>query len=339
MLAMNIQPPTINDNLKTITARLTALWALSESGLGGMMHALKIPFTGFFLGGFAIVIITLIAHFSDNKPFSAILQATVLVVLVKAAASPHSPPMAYIAVGFQGLIGALLFTVIPFFRLAAPLFGMLALLESAVQKFLVATLIFGKSIWEALDAFIASVLKDLSIFNEFSFSFWLILIYTSVYVLWGGLLGWWASGLPKVLHQRSSVLLLQYSELSIEKTNEQTEQKKKRNRKLFLTFLVLAFIVLVFLLQGSGHKALFAIARTTAALLLLFYIVNPVVQWLMQRWLAKSKRSSQLNELLDVLPELKGYLSPAMLLARQHHKGLNVYKAFVENLIVLALYK
>lgn len=77
-------------------SRLTALWALSESGLGGMMHAVKIPFTGFFLGGFAIVIITLIAHFSKT-PFKSILQATLLVILVKAAASPHSPPMAYLS--------------------------------------------------------------------------------------------------------------------------------------------------------------------------------------------------------------------------------------------------
>ena len=59
----------------------------------------------------------------------------------------------------------------------------------------------------------------------------------------------------------------------------------------------------------------------------------------MQRWLAKSKKSTQLNELLDVLPELRSYIAPAMLLAKQNHKGIKVYKVFVENLIVLALYK
>jgi hypothetical protein len=335
---MNLEHQTPNIKHETAINRLTALWALSESGLGGMMHALKIPFTGFFLGGFAIVIITLIAHFSD-KPFKAILQATVLVVLVKAAASPHSPPMAYIAVGFQGLIGALMFTVIPFFRIAAPLFGMLALFESAVQKFITATLIFGKSIWEALDAFVASVLKDLSVFNDFSFSFWLIVIYTAVYVLWGCLLGWWASGLPKFLHHYSDDLLLRYSKLEEKETGEQSVKNKKWNKKLLITFLVLAFIVIVFLLQGSGHKALFAIARTIAALLLLFYLINPLVKWLMQRWLAKKQRSTRLNELMDALPELRGYIAPAMLLARQNQKGLGVYKAFIENLIVLALYK
>ena len=129
-----------------IIMRLTALWALSESGLGGAMHAFKIPFTGFFLGGFAILIVCLIAYHSTHK-WKAIIQATLLVILIKATASPQSPPMAYVAVAFQGLIGALLFSIIPFFRLAAVLFGMLALLESATQKFLLTTLIFGKSMF------------------------------------------------------------------------------------------------------------------------------------------------------------------------------------------------
>ena len=318
--------------------RLTALWALSESGLGGVMHVLKIPFTGFFLGGFAIIIITLIAHYSQNT-FKTILQATILVILVKAAASPHSPPMAYIAVAFQGLIGAVLFTAIPFFNIASPLFGMVALLESAVQKFLVATLIFGKSIWEALDAFMASVLKDLSIFYAFSFSFWLIVVYTTVYVLWGFLLGLWASKLPKIVNQRSADLLMQFNSLPISTNNEQSFKTKKRNRKLLFTLLVLVFIVSVFFLQGSSYKALFAIIRTIAALLLLFYIVTPVANWLMKRWLDKQKQSNQLNVILDILPELRTYIAPAMQLAKQNHKGLLVYKAFVEYLIVLALYK
>jgi hypothetical protein len=290
------------------------------------------------LGGFAIIIITLIAHYSQTT-FKTILQATVLVILVKAAASPHSPPMAYIAVGFQGIIGALLFSAIPFFNIAAPLFGMLALLESAVQKFLVATLIFGKSIWDALDLFTASVLKDLSIFNEFSFSFWLIIVYTTVYVLWGFLLGLWASKLPKIVHQRSADLLMQFNSLPISTHNEQSNKTKKRNRKLLFTLLVLVFIVSVFFVQGSSHKALHAIVRTIAALLLLFYIITPIANGLMKRWLDKQKHSNQLNVILDTLPELRSYIAPAMQLAKYNHKGLLVYKAFVEYLIVLALYK
>jgi hypothetical protein len=316
--------------------RLTALWALSESGLGGLMHALKIPFTGFFLGGFAIVIITMLAQLSP-KPFATIVQATMLVVLIKAAASPHSPPMAYIAVGFQGFIGGVLFQFIPFTRLAAVLFGSIALFESAVQKFLVATLIFGKSIWEALDGFVSAVLKDLSLFYAFSFSFWLIGIYTFVYIIWGGWLGWWASGRLKVLEQKSAPLLLSYNELQVKEVSL-ISPSKKRNTKLWMTLLVLLGIIIVFVWQGSINKALYVVLRTMAALALLFFVLTPIVKWLMAYWVSKRKTSSAFTDLMDTLPELRSYVKPAMVLAKQSHSGVSVYFAFVENLIILTLY-
>ena len=51
-----------------IFIRLTALWALIEAGLGGLLHAFHLPFTGIILGGFAVLIISLLAqHF--EKPF------------------------------------------------------------------------------------------------------------------------------------------------------------------------------------------------------------------------------------------------------------------------------
>jgi hypothetical protein len=113
--------------------RITALWAFSECALGGVMHALKIPFTGIIVGGFSVLSIGMLAHVSGRSA-AAILRATLLVVLVKAVVSPHSPPTAYLAVGFQGLAGALILSRVRPFALAAYLFGFLAILESALQK-------------------------------------------------------------------------------------------------------------------------------------------------------------------------------------------------------------
>ncbi len=329
----------MNQQPSPIIMRLTALWALSESGLGGLMHAFKIPFTGFFLGGFAIVIITLIAHHSTRK-WKSIMQATLLVVLIKAAASPHSPPMAYIAVAFQGIAGAVFYSTVPFFRLAGILFGMIALFESAIQKFLVMTLIFGKSVWEALDSFFLGILKDLSFSSDFSFSFWLIATYTLGYTLWGILLGWWATALPARISNQSEQILANYKNLVPETVSAQQTNRKKRNRKMMATLFMLLFIATTFLLQGSGGKAFYAIARTVAALLLLFYFINPLVKWLMQKWLSKeeAKNKNQVSTLMDTIPELKNHVQPAMQLARQQHSGLPVYRAFVLNLIVFSLY-
>ncbi|MCK5088079.1 MAG: hypothetical protein KAQ90_11190, partial [Melioribacteraceae bacterium] len=66
--------------------RLTALWAFSEAALGGILHALKIPLTGLFVGGAAVIFISLIAYYSEKK--HAILRATLLVVIVKFVVAP-----------------------------------------------------------------------------------------------------------------------------------------------------------------------------------------------------------------------------------------------------------
>ena len=137
------------------------------------MFAFKIPFTGIFLGGFAVIIITLIAKYSTNK-WRSILQSTLLVILVKAVASPHSPPPAYFAVGFQGLAGACIYAPFSMNRFSAVLFGVLAMLESASQKIIVMTLIYGKNIWVALDSFFEMIVKDFGIGKHVSFSIWII---------------------------------------------------------------------------------------------------------------------------------------------------------------------
>ncbi|MCU0440864.1 MAG: hypothetical protein MUE96_00555 [Bacteroidia bacterium] len=317
--------------------RLTALWALSESGLGGMMHAFKIPFTGFFLGGFAIVVITLIAQVSKHS-FKSIMQATALVLMVKAVASPHAPPMAYIAVGFQGLAGAVLYQFVPYRYLAAILFGGVALFESAVQKFLVATLLFGKSIWEALDTFVSSILKDLSVVADFSFSFWLIAVYTAGYTLWGMLLGWWSAGLFNRLQQNKEAILAQFENTSVGASPLAEMQNSKRMNKLWMSLIVLCLIVLVFALSNQLNKAAYAFVRTIAALMLLFWVITPLVQWCVQYWVKRNKQTGALVVLMEQLPELKGYVKPALLLAKKQTRGLAIYPKFIQNLLILTLY-
>lgn len=320
-----------------IITRLTALWAISESGLGGFMHALKIPFTGFFLGGFAIVIITLIAHNSQSK-WKAVMQATFIVMIIKAAVSPQSPPTAYLAVAFQGLAGALVYSLFLVTKFSGAFFGMIALAESAMQKLIVMTLIFGKTIWEALDAFFQSISKDLHIDNPVSFSFWIIALYVGAHVLWGGILGIWAVDLPKKLEAKAAEI-----STNIITTNDAGTQKKspakRKNKLLFLVF-TLVFIISVFIFQGSMNRAVYAIFRTIAALLILYFIINPIVKWALNQWLQKqgAKKQTAINAVLDVVPELKSYLNPAMRIARRNHKGISVYAAFVVNWIVLSLY-
>ena len=135
-----------------IIARLTALWALSEAGLGGVLHALQSPFTGFFVGGFAIVLVSLIAYFAEDKR-KTIFRSLLVVLIIKLAVSPHSPPTSYLAVSFQALMAALIYSNLSLSKWSAMLLGVITLIESALQKLLVLTLIYGKSLWEAINSF------------------------------------------------------------------------------------------------------------------------------------------------------------------------------------------
>jgi len=315
--------------------RLTALWALSESGLGGIMHALKIPLTGFFVGGFAVVIIALIAHYS-SRSFRVVLQSTLLVILVKAAVSPQSPFMAYIAVAFQGLTGALIFSSIASFRPAAVIFGFLALTESALQKFIVTTIIFGKSVWEALDIFMSGLLKDFHIPADFSFSYWLIVIYTIVHATWGIMMGWTVSGIPQQLDIQSPGIVQRYHRSGISHPVEAVLTKQKKNR-WFTLVLILLFIVAVFATSGLMTKGLYVVLRTVAVMLILFAIIQPVTAWLLKN--AEGRHKARVEELINQLPEIKNLVRPAYQLASESDHGIKKYKAFVLNLLVLSLMK
>ena len=323
---------TETPNSKSIN-RLTALWALSESGLGGIMHALKIPFTGFIVGGFAVIIISLLAHFSNNN-FKIILQSTLLVLLVKAGVSPQSPLAAYIAVVFQGIVGALFFSMISNYKIATILFGFIALIESAVQQLLLTTLLFGKSIWVAADLFVQDVLKDFHLSPDFSFSYWVILFYLIAYSFWGIYLGVYASKLPLKLQTKSVTVEERYRALKINPSPILSSEKKKR-KGLIIVFSMLLFVVSIFLAEGYISKAIYVVLRTIALLCFVFFILKPVFLLLLKN--VNDKKKIQIETIITQFPELGNLVNPAMQLAAEKKKGLPKYMEFVFVLIVLSL--
>jgi len=312
-----------SDSNSIIITRLTALWALTESALGGVMHALHIPFTGIFVGGMAVICISLIALNTDSV-FREVMKSTLLVLMVKAGVSPHTPVPAYIAVTFQGFLGALFFSVIRNFRVASLLFGFMAITESAIQKFLFTTLIFGKSVWVALDIFMNSVLKDFGLPVGFSFSFWIVSTYVILYALFGVLLGIFIGEMPFALEK-----------ISKEKIHFQKKEKAdtviqgKKRGVIFL--LVILFVFLVFLMEGKMNQAFYVLLRSLAVTLLLFIVVRPLIVLLI-RFTGKNKKE-EMSIVLNLLPELRSYIRPAYELSFHSYKGIKKYKYFVLFLI------
>lgn len=323
---------------KNIVFRLTALWALCESGLGGWMHAIGLPFTGFFVGGFAIVIISLIANFSENNS-KQILQSTLLVIALKAAISPQSPPPAYIAVAFQGLFGTLCFRFLPK-KTATYLFAIIALLESAWQKILVATIIFGKNLWVSLDNFFESLLRDFKIQSNYSFSFWLILSYSLVYLIWAIFIAKYCLKIPKLLAEKADTMKLEFKHEMFENQTEIIEKKKHKNKFINTLIILFLMIALFYWSENNFNKASYIIIRTFTVMAILLWIVRPTFQWLLKNWLQKSKttKKEKIASIENYLPELRQYLYPAYRCSKRHKNGLKRYQLFLTYLLVATIY-
>lgn len=320
----------------TTIFRLTALWALCETGLGGFMHALHLPFTGFFVGAFAVLIICLIGWYSGFS-FKSLINATCLVLLAKAVVSPQSPFPAYIAVGFQGLMGAIIFSLLPYYRMGCVLLGVVAMIESALQQVLITTLIFGKSLFDALDLFFTRILGEIHLPKGTSFSLWLVIIYVVIYALWGVVVGFWAARLPVAILKHEEEIM---KKISATHPLQPTEQKRnKPYRKLLLYLIVLCAIAGLVWWQGSNaSKALYVVLRSIMVVIILIGLVSPLMKWLMAKLAAsKTNTNTQLQEIAATQPYLRSMLKPAYSLAKTEHKGLGRYSYFIVILIVIGL--
>ena len=184
-----------------IPLRITALWAFSEAFLGGILHAFHIPFAGLILSSFAVLCMVALTLQEYKK--GQILKATLLVIIVKALLSPHTPLSAYLAVLLQGAFGELVFILgLPYF-ISCLLLGIFALMQSAFQKLIILTLIFGINFWTALDEFLNSINKMMGI-ESVSYSLYLILFYLGLHMLVGIFIGIFAHRLPKIISSSES---------------------------------------------------------------------------------------------------------------------------------------
>lgn len=290
------------------------------------------------MGGFAVVVITLIAWFSKGS-YTQVLQSTLLVLIVKAAVSPHAPLPAYLAVSFQGFMGAILFKLISNYRFAAALLGLLGMAESALQKIIVLTVLFGRSLWDALDALFKSIAKDFSL--DKNFSWYVIVFYVLLHAAWGILVGWWAAGLPERIEQDKDKILGKYRSWEVHELPGSPTPRSKRKKWILFVFILL-FILLMILWNGQNvfSKVTYLLARTALVVLLLFFVLQPVFKWMVQKWLTGARRKShvQAMQLMNALPGLRAYVKPAWQMAAVK-TGLKRLQQFVLNMLVLAIYE
>ncbi len=318
--------------------RIAAIWAFAESGLGGLMHAFKIPFTGIFIGGMAVLMLILLAHQTSSKN---IIQMTLLVMLVKLIASPQAPAPAYLAVAFQGFSAALIYFIIPNKKIATILFSTLAMMESALQKIIITTLIYGKAFWEAIDMFSQSVLKDMGTFSDFQLSWWLISSYCGIYFIWGIFLGFWGLSIQKRKEEMGIQLSLFIKENQIQIPADITSNNKKKRAILpYISILVILAMMSVFYFMGFKNKDLiWVLLRSLFALLFMIFVLNPIIKFYLKRWSEKQsdKRKKEIEIILSHLPFIKENWFLSKEITRISNQGNKALFKTLETFIFLSL--
>lgn len=322
-------------------SKLTALWALSECGLGGVLHALKIPVTGFVLGAFSIIILFFIARYSD-KVWKDILKATLIVLLVKFTISPHTPAPAYIAVGFQGLMAAVLFSTIGTYHTATVLLGFITMVESALQKILVMTLLFGESIWKAFDVYISSIVKSWRILEGVSNAYAIAGIYVLLYGIWGIFIGYKTTGIFSKVNAEAGDVLTQYARLNhtdINLDKPVIKQNKKKQLMIQLTGMLL-LIVSAYFFSNNQRGIGYILLRSISVILFFYFVLMPLLKWAVQKLFYKKsvQHRAAITHTIEEVNTLRKGIKPAYQLASVKNNRLKRFFYFVQIMITLSLY-
>lgn len=299
--------------------KLVTLWVIVEAFLGGIIHATKIPVSGILIGGCAALCICFIAYYEKSK--SKILVATMLVSIFKMLLSPHSPLPAYIAVFFQGALGFLIFQNTNFFTLRCILFTCISFFESAVQRVLVTTIIYGKDFWQTLNVFIQDLTGDQLITN---YSLLLIASYIIVHLVLGFIIGWYISSIPLKLE---SFVPDRSKSTSDKNLFAQTPKQRKYSQLKWI--VVIAGLVICYFLSQKGlafqtkmAKQILGILFRSAIILSIWkFLLGPLLTKALTRMLTKQKGkyAHQIKSINELLPLMKSTVNDAWVISKHLH--------------------
>ena len=301
---------------KTISVlRITALWAFSESTFGGILHALKIPMRGIFLNAAAVLFISLIAYFSKNS--KEILKSTLIVILIKASVSPHSPLTAYFAVAVQGLVGYIVFISKNYFRISALLLGVITLSFSGIQKIIVLTLLFGNTLWKSINMFIKQISKEIfgiEINSDLHFGFLLIGLYIFIHIASGIFIGFYAGMLPKKINS-CKIQIPEYffseSTKEIPKINKKKKNWLLRPTGIIIISISVSLLIFSYISPSTSEVAssdiILMLLRSITIMIIWITLIGPIVRKLLQKYLSgkKSFYAREVSEIIESFPHFK----------------------------------
>lgn len=318
-----------------IVFRLTALWAFTESGIGGVLHLFKLPFSGVLLTGLSISVLLLIFHYSD-KPFFQVFRSLIIVLLIKFTLSPFAPPTAHLAVTFQACVSFIIYRVFSINSISIFLVCVLTFLESAAQKILTLVLLFGNDLTKVIDDFVDHYLGFLKFINS-SGAYAILSLYLFIYAICAfvvSILLIKIFGIVKSINEDS----LKIISVNVEWSENLNKNSKKRiNYKPWIILILTS--ILIFLFSGIRSSLINFLIRPIIIILIWFLVLLPGIRFLLNKFY--SKKANELKEDLlrikEFIPTVRMYYLSALEYSSTKPWSRR-FQAFVERLLTLFIY-
>jgi len=195
------------------------------------------------------------------------------------------------------------FSLVRNYKVASILFSIIAMTESSLQKLLTLLIMYGKSLKDALDIFLGTIAKELGVnslssSSGFSGTAWLAMIYVSIYIVWGAVLGWRMSGFPNRL--TSLLEIIRYKQKEYKEPNSLYHYPIKSNKYMFwfvYLIVLIAMVLILGLVEDSNFNVAYVIFRSLSATLMLFLIINPMFKYFVKRGAKKHKNVQLINDI------------------------------------------
>ncbi|MFN8281084.1 MAG: hypothetical protein U0V49_12470 [Saprospiraceae bacterium] len=295
------------DSSEKVTAdvifRLTALWAMNESGIGGFLHLFHFPFSGIILTGLSVMLVTLICHYG-NLDWKVLSRSLILVLIIKLSLSPHTSFTAYLAVSIQAIICFFVYRTIGINQISILLSCVLTFLESALQKIIVLTIFFGQRMYEVFDEFVNQYLgKNLEFIgmgaSSIAFSF-----YIAVYLIAAVVSALYINYLYRRMISGDIGEITFFSQ----STSQVTVTNNHPKFKYGIISLFVFFIAIVIMMFLTGKESFIEIylLRTLLILAIWFLFVIPIIKYLMSRYFDKYRvvYKDQIASIINFFPSL-----------------------------------
>lgn len=304
------------------------------------MHGIKLPFSGLIVSSLAVICIVQIAWHVPYK--FAIIKATIIVAIFKLMLSPHSPPTAYIAVFFQGLLAEFLFSGHRHFKFSAIFLATLALVESSIQRILVLLIVYGNEFWKAVNIYINKLTGDKSITN---YSLFIAIGYILLHAIIGFFIGLYASGLAK----KSAGFKDKYPGyfLPVETEHVFEANAKKKRKKLKWIFVIIWLFLLALMLQAyfkpsealiDKDEIIGLLLRSVLILLGWYLFLGPIILYFIKNLLTRQqhKNKYEMSAVLELLPQFKSIFRRSWQLSKSA-KGLKRLQIFFRIILINTL--